>query len=196
MTSIPQTIKLGCFYIIGMKLGTKLLFATPIVLLIMAAAPTAKAWDYGPGNWGGPGGGDYDGIGLGHLITGLGQNFGLWGGQEGGGWYHQAAYQNGYYAGTQDAIYDHQNNLVYTDQPGCLSCHSQLYLDGFRNGYSQQWNSYQNQESTQGTSINIYGNNNYVNTNQYSGQNQQGSELNPNSDFNPPNCWGSCNGGP
>jgi hypothetical protein len=57
--------------------------------------------------------------------------------------------------------------------------------------YDHQWNSYQTQESTQGTSTNIDGNNNYVNTNQCSGQNQRGP------DFNPPNCWGSnCNGGP
>jgi hypothetical protein len=48
-----------------------------------------------------------------------------------------------------------------------------LVIANFRHGYDQQYNSYQNQESTQGTSINIYGNNNYVNTNQYSGQNQQ-----------------------
>ena len=104
------------------------------------------------------------------------------------GWYHQP-YSNGYYAGQQDAIYDHDNNLAYNPIGQCLSCHSELYWNAFHHGYEQQWNSYQNQESTQGTSINIYGNNNYVNTNQYSGQNQQGPDSNP-------NCWGSCDGGP
>jgi hypothetical protein len=151
--------------------------ATPLILLVIIPH-NAFAWGWGrePGFWG----------------TGVGN----------GGWYHQGAYQNGYYAGIQDAIYDHENNSVYTDQPSCLSCHSQLYLDGFKHGYDQQWNSYQNQESTQGTSINIYGNNNYVNTTQNNEQSQQGPglEANPNSDFNPPNCLGSnnipCDGGP
>jgi hypothetical protein len=163
-----------------MKLGTREVFsaAVPIVLLLLAAPDSAWVWGWNYGRSGG--------------------NCGWWdGGCEsgnlGGGWYHQGAYQNGHYAGTQDAIYDHENNLVYTDQPSCLSCHSQLYLDGFRHGYDQQWNSYQNQESTQGTSINIYGNDNYVDTNQYSGQNQYQQGPGPNSDFNPPNCWGSNN---
>ena len=105
----------------------------------------------------------------------------------------------GYYAGQQDAIYDHDNNLAHNPVGQCLPCHSELYWSNFHAGYGHQWNSYQAQESTQGTSINIYGNNNYVNTNQYSGQTQQGSG--PNSDFNPPspNCLGSnnipCDGG-
>lgn len=80
--------------------------------------------------------------------------------------------------------------IEYNPIGNCLSCHSKLYWHAFHQGYDQQWNSYQNQESTQGTSINIYGNNSYVNTAQYSGQNQQGPV------FNPPNCWGPCDGGP
>lgn len=93
-----------------------------------------------------------------------------------GGWYHQGAYQNGYYAGTQDAIYDHEHNLVYTDQPSCLSCHSQLYLDGFKHGYSQEWNSYQAQNTDQ--RVNVYVNNSpgaEVNVGQTSTQGQDGS---------------------
>jgi hypothetical protein len=113
-----------------------------------------------------------------------------WG--DGNGWIGgESGYQPGaYYAGQQDAIYDHDNNLEYNPIEQCVSCHSELYWHAFHQGYDQQWLSYQNQESTQGASINIYGNNNYVNTAQYSGQNQQGL------DFNPPNCWGHCDGGP
>jgi hypothetical protein len=120
-----------------------------ILLVIIPHNAFAWGWGPGPGFWG----------------AGVGNS----------GWYHQGAYQKGYYAGTQDAIYDHENNLVYTDQPSCLSCLSQLYLDGFKYGYDQQWNSYQyqNQESTQGTPINIYGNKNYVNTAQNNEQYQQ-----------------------
>jgi hypothetical protein len=95
--------------------------AIPLILLVIIPHNAfAWGWGPGPGGWGA-------GVGNGN-----------------DGWYHQGAYQNGYYAGIQDAIYDHQNNLVYTDQPSCLSCHSQLYLDGFKHGYDQQWNSYQN----------------------------------------------------
>jgi hypothetical protein len=74
-----------------------------------------------------------------HLRGVGGPEPGFWGAGVGnGGWYHQGAYQNGHYAGIQDAIYDHENNLVYTDQPSCLLCYSQLYLDGFKHGYDQQ----------------------------------------------------------
>jgi hypothetical protein len=145
--------------------------AAAILLILLVIIPhNAFAWGWGPG----PGGW---GAGVGNGND---------------GWYHQGAYQNGYYAGIQDAIYDHQNNLVYTDQPSRLSCRSQLYLDGFRHGYDQQWNSYQNQESTQGTSINIYGNNNYVNTAQNNEQYQKGPGPEANSDFNPPGCCSNC----
>jgi hypothetical protein len=86
------------------------------------------------------------------------------------------AYSNGYSAGISDAVYDHDNNLAYNPVGQFLSCHSQVYWDGFHHGYdenqpeSNQWNSYISQSSTQGTSINIYGNNNYVNTAQNNGQ--------------------------
>jgi hypothetical protein len=157
--------------------------AVPIVLLLMG--PQAQAyWGDGFGN-GWNGNGPFNGwIGGGGQLDGLG----------GGGY----RYETGYYAGQQDAIYDHDNNLAYNPVGQCLSCHSELYWNGFHEGYDHQWNSYQAKESTQGTSINIYGNNNYVNTNQYSGQNQdqQGPGLNPNpnSDFNPPGCCPNCLG--
>ncbi|HXP48308.1 MAG TPA: hypothetical protein VN922_00045 [Bacteroidia bacterium] len=78
------------------------------------------------------------------------------------------SYQNGWYAGQQDAIYDHDNNLQYNPAGQCLPCHSELYWNGFHEGYDKQWNSYQS--TNQGTSINIYGNGNYVNTDQNSAQ--------------------------
>ena len=150
--------------------------AVPIVLLLMG--PQAQAyWGDGFGN-GWNGNGPFSGLG--------GDGLGQFGGMGGGGY----RYESGYQAGISDAIYDHDNNVAYNPIGQCLSCHSELYWSGFHHGYDAQWNSYQNQESTQGKSINIYGNNNYVNTAQYSGQNQQGP------DFNPPNCWGPCDGGP
>lgn len=78
----------------------------------------------------------------------------------------------GYCAGEQDAIYDHQNGYAYNPQGQCLPCHSDLYWNDFHEGYDHQWQTYQSQDSNQGSSINIYGNNNYVSTNQYSDQHQ------------------------
>jgi hypothetical protein len=164
-TVIPETIKLGCFYIIDMELATKL-FATPVVLLIMGATfPRVYAWDYGPGNWGG--------------------------GCEGcsGGQSHEGS---GYYAGIQDAIYDHDNGYVYNPIGQCIPCHSDEYWTNFHEGYDHQWNTYQSQESNQGSSINIYGNNNYVSTSQYSNQQQ-----NPLQQLAHTVCgWVNCNSGP
>jgi hypothetical protein len=89
-----------------------------------------------------------------------------WDGCGGGYFYPQqpGPYSNGYSAGIADAVYDHDNNLAYNPVGQCLSCHSQVYWDGFHKGYDQQWSSYtvnttQEQSSTQGASINIYGNN-------------------------------------
>jgi hypothetical protein len=121
----------------------------PILLLAAAGTTTAFAWS---GDWG-------QGSRYGENI-GIGQPLG------------PGSYDNGFYAGQQDAIYDHTNNLVYNPVGQCLECHSQVYWSGFHHGYDQQWNTYQSQETTQGTSINIYGNNNYVSTNQNSGQSQ------------------------
>jgi hypothetical protein len=78
------------------------------------------------------------------------------------------AYQNGWYAGQQDAIYDHTNNLQYNPQGQCLPCHSELYWNGFHEGYDKQWNNYQSTSQ----STNVYINNSpgaYVNTDQNSG---------------------------
>ena len=77
-----------------------------------------------------------------------------------------------YCAGQTDAVYDHENKIGYQPYGSCLPCHSQDYWSSFRQGYDQQWNTYQGQSTDQGSSINIYGNNNYVSTNQYSNQQQ------------------------
>jgi hypothetical protein len=82
-----------------------------------------------------------------------------------------------YCAGQQDANYDHQNQLQYQPYGQCLPCHSQGYWNNFREGYDQQWSSYQGQSADQGSSINVYGNNNYVSTAQYSNQGQQQNPL-------------------
>ena len=114
-------------------------------LIILAASTSVgqvKAWE-GPGCCGGPG-------------------VNYWGG--GGGWNQQWAgaggfdnpYQNGWTHGIADAQYDHQNNLVYNAGPACDSCHTPLYLDGFRHGYNQQWNTYQNTEQNSQQTVNNY----------------------------------------
>jgi hypothetical protein len=79
---------------------------------------------------------------------------------------------------------------------GKISCHSELYWHGFHQGYDKQWNNYNYQSTTQGTSINIYGNNNYVSTSQNSGQSsQQGQNPSITTDPNPGFCsLGSCGG--
>ena len=106
------------------------------------------------------------------LMVGLGtltQNanaWGDWGGGPGccggGGYWNQGVggfdnpYQNGLEHGIADAQYDHQNNLVYNAEPACDSCHTPLYLDGFRHGYDQQWNTYQNTEQNSQQTVNNY----------------------------------------
>lgn len=122
---------------------TKLLVTVPCLFLLVAAIPQAKAWDggYGP-SWSG-GGGGCGGFGCG----------------------------SGYFAGQQNAVYDLQNNLQYQPTGSCLPCHSEGYWNNFKQGYDQIWNNHQSQESTQGSSININGNNNYVETNQNQQQN-------------------------
>jgi len=97
--------------------------------------------------------------GIGNLLQSLGS-------------YQQSGpYDNGYNAGIADAIYDHTNNLVYNPVGQCLPCHSEIYWNGFHHGYDKQWNTYTEQSVSQGTSINIYGNHNFVNVAQDSGQN-------------------------
>ena len=79
---------------------------------------------------------------------------------------------SGFYAGEQDAIYDHDQGLVYNPYPQC--CHSQYYQQAFHEGYDHQWNIYQSQEqqTDQHTNIYVNGNNNYINTAQSSNQGQ------------------------
>jgi len=87
------------------------------------------------------------------------------------------AYENGYSTGIADAVYDHSNGLAYNPVGQCLPCHSELYWNGFHEGYDKQWNTYNYQSTNQGTSINIYGNGNYVNTDQNSAQSSSPPEL-------------------
>ncbi|HYA84637.1 MAG TPA: hypothetical protein VEH06_14495 [Candidatus Bathyarchaeia archaeon] len=85
-------------------------------------------------------------------------------------------YNNGYQAGIADAVYDHNQGLVYNPYPQC--CHSQIYSDDFKRGYDQQWNTYQSQEQQTTQHSNIYINNSpgaYVNTAQSSNQGQDQS---------------------
>jgi len=131
--------------------------ALPTAFLVLAAATTNQA--FASGYWNGGGSGrDVESIGL----------------EEPAG---PGSYDNGYYTGTQDAIYDHNNNLQYNPVGQCLSCHSEIYWHGFHEGYDKQWNTYNYQSTNQGTSINIYGNGNYVNTDQNSAQSSSPPEL-------------------
>jgi len=140
--------------------------AFPAILLLAAAAATifanttnqAFAWGPDLANWDG-GNGDSDRNG---------ENIGI--GEPPG----PQSYDNGWSAGLQDAVYDHDNSLQYNPVGSCLPCHSGLFWQGFKAGYDKQWNTYTTtnteQTTSQGSSINIYGNNNYVSTNQYSSQ--------------------------
>jgi hypothetical protein len=126
-------------------------------LALLLIPHNALAWDFGP--W-------FDGF---HHWGLFSNNDNYVYGQPGSG------YNNGYYAGQQDAIYDHDNNLVYNPYPQC--CHSELYRHMFQEGYDQQWNTYQSQEQNTNQHTNIYvnGNNNYINTAQCSNQGQSKS---------------------
>jgi len=133
-----------------MKYNTTFIMAPLPLLLLLGlaavggtAATTNQAFACGFANWNG--GGGSSGSGRDGEGIGLGQPLGT------------GSYDNGYYAGTQDAIYDHNNNLVYNPVGERLTCHSQVYWDGFRGGYDKQWNSYNYQSNSQDTSINIYG---------------------------------------
>jgi hypothetical protein len=89
-----------------------------------------------------------DGIGIGQAKA--------WDEGDGGGcpWkYGPGSWDNGFNSGQQQAIYDHESNVAYNPYPE--SCQSDVYQHGYHEGYSQQWNSYQQQESTQGSSVNV-----------------------------------------
>jgi hypothetical protein len=83
---------------------------------------------------------------------------------------------DGYNAGIADAVYDHQNNLVYNPIGKCLSCHSQDYWNNFRQGYEHQWNTYLNTHQTVNNYVTVNGNGNDVNINNR--QNSDQSSLN------------------
>lgn len=118
---------------------------------------------------------------IGPLIFLLPHNVLAWGGEEGGVDYGPSGYGygyggcGGYCAGQQDAQYDLSNNYQYQPYGSCLPCHSPDYWANFKLGYDHYWNenSGQQQQSTQGASIVINGNNNYASIGQTSGQTNQ-----------------------
>jgi hypothetical protein len=97
---IFEKAKYGRIYMIYMKYKITIA-AFPLLLLGVAGVTSqAFAWDWNDGG----GGGDYWGHGGGYENRFL-QNFYP---QPGPG-----AYSNGYSAGISDAVYDHDNGLVY-----------------------------------------------------------------------------------
>ena len=99
------------------------------------------------------------------------------------------ASSGGYYAGQQDAIYDHDHSNQYNPVGQCYGCHTPDYWNNFRQGYDTEWNSYQSQLS------NVYINNSpgvRVNVGQTADQNQGPSVHND----QPVGCGGGpCGGG-
>jgi|SRR5215469_7238604 len=147
----------------------------PLVLLMavaaMGQAGIVKAWDSQGQGW--DGGGCCGGSGGGYQNNYLQSNYPQ---QPGPG-----AYENGYNTGISDAVYDHNNGLAYNPVGNCLPCHSQVYRDGFHHGYDIQWNSYQVQNTDQRVInyINVWGNNNYVNTDTRQSSNQGQGPIPP-----------------
>jgi len=80
-----------------------------------------------------------------------------------------------YSAGISDAIYDHQNGLSYNPIGNCLSCHSPDYWNNFRQGYQQQWDTYQNTQQTVNNYVTVNGNGNDVRLNNGQTSDQLGS---------------------
>jgi len=145
----------------ALTLPTILLLGVAVVAAATIFADTNQVFAWGP---------DFPRYNLGGDLGGdgrYGENIGI--GEPPG----PQSYDNGWSAGLQDAIYDHDNSLQYNPVGSCLPCHTEIYWHGFHAGYDKQWNSYTTnteQTTNQGSSINIYGNNNYVSTNQYSSQ--------------------------
>jgi hypothetical protein len=133
-----------------------LLGLMPLILLL-AVPHNAFAWDFGS---------------LLNGFQGQSQGFHHWGFDNNYGQNYQGLGDCGAYCqGERDAVYDHTQGLVYNPTPAC--CHSEFYQQAFHQGYDDKWNSYQSQESSQGTSINVENSPGaYVVSNQYSSQTQ------------------------
>jgi hypothetical protein len=106
-----------------------------------------------------------------------------WGPEWGGGGYGYGdqgyggvGYCGAYCAGQADGQYDQQNNLPWNPVGQCLPCHSPDYWQNFRQGYDSVYQQ-QEQQSTQGAAINIYGNN--YGTASIGQSNTQGQSMNP-----------------
>jgi hypothetical protein len=90
-----------------------------------------------------------------------------------------------YYQGQQDGIWDHEHGLVYNPVGQCSTCAG----EDFSRGYSDGWNSYQSQSSTQGAEVNVVNSPGAeVNVGQSSGQ-SQGPSYQP-SGCSDDNCGG------
>jgi hypothetical protein len=102
---------------------------------------------------------------------------GYWGHwNEGGSCCDGGIGSDGYNDGIADAVYDHQNNLLYNPIGKCSPCHSQDYWNNFRQGYEHQWNTYQSTHQTVNNYVTVNGDGNDVNINNR--QNSDQSVLN------------------
>ena len=146
-----------------------ILLAAAIPLMFLLVPHSAFAWD-----WGSP----LFGLGLGQPYNNGYQGFHHWSLNN----YGQGLGESGLGCdancqGQRDAIYDHDNNLVYNPYPQC--CHSEYFRQAFHEGYDNQWNTYQSQEQNSNQHTNIYINNSpnaYVNTAQSNNQEQDQSQ--------------------
>jgi hypothetical protein len=110
MLNVNVKLSIHSIYIMKRSNVSKLALLVPLVLLVAFGLSTATTENVlAWGDWGG-----------GFLQPGPG------------------AYSNGFYAGQQDAIYDHDNNLVYNPVGTCIPCHSELYWHAFHQGYDAQ----------------------------------------------------------
>jgi hypothetical protein len=132
------------------------------------------------------------------LLTTLTTNQALaWGGGYWGHWNEGGSCcgdtwigSDGYNAGIADAVYDHQNNLVYNPIGNCLPCHSQDYWNNFHQGYQHQWDTYQSTHQTVNNYVTVNGNGNDVNINNRENSDQSLNEQQPQSE----GCCGWNNG--
>jgi hypothetical protein len=106
------------------------------------AADAQAHWGYGVGNrvWG---------------YTEAGQ------GWQGNGYGYELGYYQAYSAGYQQGLSDAQAGLTYD----CFE-HTQYYCNGYSQGFNTYENNSQQQTQTQGAENNVKGNDNYVGLNQ------------------------------
>jgi hypothetical protein len=139
----PETIKLSSSYNIGMEIPKAKMKIMPFLLLAIAAA-TVGAGQIGKNKV------------YACALDDISSFFGGIG-------------TSPHYQGQQDGIWDHSHGLVYNPVGQCSTCTG----DDFARGYSDGWNSYQSQESTQGAEVDVVNSPGAeVNVGQSSGQSQ------------------------